>query len=57
MNKHNRNRLINTEIRLMVARRERDWGLGKKGEGIKKYKLILTKQSRDVKVQQRKCSQ
>ena len=42
MNKQNRNRLIDTEKILSVARWEEDWGTGKKGEGIKKYKLIVT---------------
>ena len=42
-NKQNRNRLANTENRLMVARGERGWGLGEKGEGIEKYRSVVTK--------------
>ena len=34
----------------MVARREVGWGLGGKGEGIKKYKLAVTEQTRGCKV-------
>ena len=43
MNKQNRNRLIDTENRLMVARGEGHRGLDEKGEGIEKYKLVVTK--------------
>ena len=43
MNKQNRNRLIDTEKNLMVARWEVGRGLGGKGEKIKKYKLQLQK--------------
>ena len=42
MNKQIRNRLLDTENKLMIARWERVWGLSEKGEGIKKYKLIVT---------------
>ena len=42
MNKQNRNRLIVTENRLMVARGEGIWGLGEPGDGIKTYKLVVT---------------
>ena len=35
-NKQNRNRLMDTENRLTAIRREVGWGLGEKGEGIKK---------------------
>lgn len=39
-------KLIGTENKLMIARQERVWGLGgKKGKGINKYKLAVTKQS------------
>ena len=43
MNKQNRNRLIDTENRLTVARREGIGGLNEKSEGIEKYKLEVTK--------------
>ena len=42
MNKQNRNRLINTDIRIMVPRGKGLGGLGKNGDGIKKYKLVET---------------
>ena len=45
MNKQNRNRLIDTENRLMDARWEGGGKLGAKAEGIKKYKLVVTKYS------------
>ena len=45
MNKQNRNRLINTENILMVARWEGVAGMGEKGKGAEKYKLVVTKQS------------
>ena len=44
MNKQNRNRLIDTENRLMVARGEWCWGLGEKSKGIEKigsYKIVI----------------
>ena len=31
-------------------------GVDKKGEGIKKYKLVVTEQSEGYKVQHRECS-
>ena len=40
----------------MVARLEGVRGLDEKGEGIKKYKLVVTKQSWGCKVQHRKFS-
>ena len=43
MNKQNRNRVIDAENKLMVARGEGGGRLGEKGEGIKKYKLVVTK--------------
>lgn len=43
MNKLNRNKLIDTESTLMVARREGDGEMGEIVGGIKKYKLIVTK--------------
>ena len=42
MNKRNRNRLIDTENILMVARWKGIEGMGEKVEEIKKYKLIVT---------------
>ena len=51
MNNQNRNRFMDTEIKLVVARGEGFGELGEKGEGIKKYKLIVTKQSWVCKVQ------
>ena len=38
MNNQDRNRLIDTENRLMVARGERGWGTRGKGEEIEKYR-------------------
>ena len=49
MKKQNRNRLIDTENILMVARWSGGWRMGKKGEGIKKYKLVVTEYHEDVK--------
>ena len=43
INKQNRNRLIDAENKLRVAWWEEVRGLGEKDEGIKKYKLVLTK--------------
>ena len=40
---------MDTENKLMVTRWEEIGGLGEKGEGINKYKLVVTKQSWDVK--------
>ena len=42
MNKQNRNRLIDSENRLMDARGEVGWGIGEKNKAIKKYKLVVT---------------
>ena len=42
MSKQNRNRLIDSENILTVARWEGVEGMGEKGEGIKKYKLVVT---------------
>ena len=42
MNKQNRNRLIDTENILTDARWKRGSGMGEKGEGIKKHKLVVT---------------
>ena len=43
MNKQNRNRLTDIENFQTVARWAGSQGLGEKGEGIKKYKLVVTK--------------
>ena len=42
-NKQNRNKLIDSENILMVARGEADFGMGEKGERIKRCKLPLIK--------------
>ena len=42
MNKQNRNRLIDTEKRLMVATGEGIGGQGKRGEGTEKYRLVAS---------------
>ena len=42
---------------LLVARWEAGWGMGEKGEGIKKYKFVVTEQSQGCKVQLREYSQ
>ena len=57
MYKPNSNRLTNTENKLMVAGWEGFGGLGEKGEKIKKYKLVVIKQSQGYKVQYREYSQ
>ena len=57
MNRQNRNRLIDTENSVMVARGEWGWGVGERGEGIKKYKLAVTELSWGCKVQHREYSQ
>ena len=56
--KQNRNRLIDTENKPVIARDRREVGvLGEKGEGIKKYKLVVRKQSQGYKVQNREYCQ
>lgn len=42
---------------LMVARWEEGWGVGEKGEWVKKYKLVIEEYSWGCKVQLRECSQ
>ena len=42
INKHNRKRLTDTENFSTVARWEEVGRMGEKGEGIKKYKLVVT---------------
>ena len=51
--KQKRNRLINTENTLTVARQQGGWGMGEKGDRIKKYKLAVTEQSLGHKIQHR----
>ena len=46
-----------TENRLMVARGEGVGGLGEKGEGIKKSKLVVTEQTQGCKVQHKEYNQ
>ena len=41
--------IIDAENILVVTRWEGGWGLGKKGEGNKKYKFAVTEQSWDAK--------
>ena len=48
MIKQTRNRLIDTENIFMIARWKGGWRISKKGEGIQKYKLVVTEQSQDV---------
>ena len=57
INKQDRNRFIDTKNRLMVVRGEGTGGLGEKGEGIEQYKLVVTKQSWECKVQHKEYSQ
>ena len=45
INKQNGNGLIDTENGLMAARWDGVGGLGVKGEGIEKYRLVITEQS------------
>ena len=55
--KQNRNRLIDTENILSVARGKEVRRMGEKGEGIKKYKLEVSKWSWGCQVQHREYSQ
>ena len=47
------NRLTDTENRLMVARGERGWGTGWRGEGTEKCRWVVTGQSWGCEGQQR----
>ena len=49
MNKQNRNRIIDTENVLIVARWEGVWGMGEKVERIKKYNWWLQNSNGDIK--------
>ena len=42
MNKQNRNRIIDTESIVTVARWEGGRGVGKRGEGIEKCRVVVT---------------
>ena len=57
INKQNRNSLMDTENILMIARWELVEGLDEKGEGIEKYRLVVTKWSQGREVQQKGYSQ
>ena len=57
MKRQNRKRLIGTENILMVATWKSSWGTGEKGEGTKKYELVVTEQSQRYKVQHREYTQ
>ena len=60
MDSKNQNKIeTNSQIenKLMVSRWEGVERLGEKGDGIKKYKLTVTKESRGCKVQRREYSQ
>ena len=46
-----------TENILTVAKWEGVGGMGEKGEGMKKHKLVVTEQSWEYQVQQREYSQ
>ena len=48
MNKQNRNRIIDTENVLIVARWEGVWGMGEKVERIKKYNWWLQNSNGDI---------
>ena len=51
INKQNRYKLIDTQIRLMMSvREEGDKGVDEKGKGIKKYKLVVKKYSHGCKI-------
>lgn len=49
MSKHNKNRPINTENILMASRWEEGRYLGEKGEGIKKYILVVIENHGNIK--------
>ena len=48
----NRNRLLDTEDKPMGTRGEEGRGLGGEGAGMKKYKRVVTEQSRGVSTAQ-----
>lgn len=58
-NKRNKlkHRLTDTEDNLVMARVEESWGVGGKGEGMKKYELVVTKSSLGHRVQHKEYSQ
>ena len=55
--RQNRTRLIDRENRLMVARGEGLWKLGEKGEGVEKYRMVVTEWPWRCQVQHREYSQ
>ena len=57
ISKQNRNRLRGTKNRLMGADGRGVGGLCEKGEGIERYRLVVTEQSWGCKVQHREYSQ
>ena len=57
INKQNKDRIIDAENILMVARLEGYNRMGVKGEESKKYKLVATEQSWGCKVQHMEYSQ
>ena len=57
INKHNGNRLIDTENTLVSDSGEGVGGLGEKGEGIGKCRSVVTEQSRGCEVQHMECRQ
>lgn len=57
MHKQNRNRLLDTESRLVVTRGEECWGSEWGSVEKIKFNLAVTKQASACKVQHRKCSQ
>ena len=56
-NKQNRNGLIDTQNRLIVASGEAVWKAGRKRGGMKKDILVVSKQQWGCKVQQREHGQ
>ena len=55
MNKQNRNRLIDTENRLVIFRGRGGWGgWVKRGEGSEKYRLVVTKESWGCQLEHRR---
>ena len=57
INKQNTNSFTDTENRLMVSKERGVGGVGKTGEGMEKYRLVVTNYSLRCKVEHRKYSQ
>ena len=53
----NRNRLTDTQNRLMVHRGEEGWQMGEKGEGTEKHRLVVTEYPWGSEVRHREFSQ